>query len=147
MPKTLTRERTSEIIQEWLDALNSLYSQVEEWCADEGWTCERGAFNAEEPYLEKYQAVALDITTPEGTLCMEPFARDVRIGRGTVEFFAAPTLRRVMLVRNDLQTHKTRTQSPLTDEWRIGTDSGINLPLKWNAENFVLLAKSMLSSE
>ncbi len=99
MPKTLPKQKTDEIIHEWLDTLNRLYTQVEEWGREENWQCERGQIEAKEALLGAYIAPTLTIYVGDEHLQMEPFSRSVQRGKGLVELYALPTLRRVWLVK------------------------------------------------
>ncbi len=155
MAQALTRSQTEEIIQEWIDTLNSLYNQVEEWVATEGWTCEREEVEIEEGYLGKYMAPSMTITTPEGDLFMEPYARIVIGGKGTVRFYAIPTLRRVKLLKEmrelprsvSIGSRPKTTLSPLSEEWTVLTDSGIKLRQSWSCANFIILVNDLLGIE
>ena len=127
-----------EIKTDWLTDIDRLFEEVKTWIADrQNWKVEESITDIQEERLGQYQAPVLTLIAPEGRLVMEPIARIVFGGQGTVEFYAWPTLNRVRLLR-----------IPTEDQmWRILTDSGIFLRDKWSKETLFWLADNMLHTE
>src|SRR2546421_13052771 len=117
----------SEIVQEWQTTLNHLIEEVSGWVQGlPGWSTRPVSLKQiSEESLGTYMAPVLTIDAPEGRLILEPIARIIFGGRGTVELYAWPTLYRVRLIR-----------SSQGEDWIILTDSGIKLRQPWNQETF-----------
>src|SRR4051812_926313 len=99
MGTVLSSARADEIRSEWLAALNGLYGQITTWAVDEGWEVEINDTETSEEALGRYHVPVMQILTPTGRLVMEPTARFVVGGLGTVELYAWPSLFRVRLIR------------------------------------------------
>ena len=120
--KAFDESRISELVQEWLHALNRLMNEVSGWIQGlPGWSSKASAKEVSEEILGTYLAPVLTIDTPEGRIILEPMARLMFGGRGTVEMYAWPTLYRARLIR--------RVE---VEDWAILTDSGIKLKQPWN---------------
>lgn len=133
---TFTPNQRNELIQEWQQAVNRLLAQITDWVEQEpGWQVERSQKEVVEDALGTYQVDWLTIRTPKGRLHVEPIARIVFGGRGTVELYAWPTLFRVRLLRS---VHE--------DRWRIITDSGIALRQEWDRETFTNLVNDLITA-
>jgi hypothetical protein len=125
-----------DIIKEWKQSVDLLLDQIASWAQQEPeWKIERQDKKVTEEALGTYNIDSLIITTPEGRMHIDPIARIVFGGRGTVEMFAWPSLFRVRLLRG-------RTEG----EWKVLTDSGFTLRQEWNRDNFVNLAKDLLGA-
>jgi hypothetical protein len=85
--------------------------------------------------LNHYSLPVLVIDRPEGRLIVEPRARVILGAEGRVDFYAWPTLTRVMLLRRG------------KGQWVVRTDSGINWPEPWNQAAFEHLGRSLLAEE
>lgn len=134
---TLAPTDAASILSEWRDAVRALLSDVSGWAGTQtAWKVQEYSVECSEELLGDYALQALKITTPRGELRLEPIARMVLGGRGTVEMKAWPALFRVRLVR--------RSDA---DEWVIRTDSGIALRQGWNRESFIQLANDLLDAE
>jgi len=125
-----TAERDAEL-RKWLDAVERLVSDVEEWSRAEGWDVEREEDERQERSLGRYAVPVLRIRTPSGDGFLKPIGHDVGGARGRVDLSAWPTLYRVMLL--------------LTDRggWRVRTDSGIDWPEPWGRETFLHLVDGL----
>jgi len=134
---SLSTETQAETVLEWQDSVQSLFSEIAVWANSEpGWRVESYVVERSEEALDSYSIAGLLISTPAGQLRLEPVARLVFGGRGTVELRALPTLFRVRIIR-----------SAKSDEWVILTDSGVPLRQEWNRDNFVRLAQDLLGVE
>ena len=122
----------------WLEAIHTLFAQIEHWAKDRPeWTTTRSTTDMDEEALGgKYTADVLEIAVSQDRLILEPIARAVLGANGRVDFYAWPSLFRVMLLRNKK-----------TNEWYVRTDSGINWPQPWNQETFFDLAQRLLRDE
>jgi hypothetical protein len=136
--KTATRtEIDTELRDEWLRTLDALQNQIAEWVRQEpGWTLEEvETKEIEEAVLGRYTVSVGSILTPQGEVRLEPLARNYP-GRGIVELYAWPTLRRVRLLTSDT-----------AGEWRVRVDSGFNLRQPWDRLHFVLLVNDLIGAE
>jgi len=136
-PITLNAETRDHVLLEWKQACDTLLRQVADWVRQEAhWSAE--VYNREitEEGLGTYHVASLRIETPQGRLHLEPIARIVFGGTGTVELYAWPTLYRVRLLRD-----------PEGSAWKVLTDSGIILRQPWNRDNFIMLAEDLLHAE
>jgi|SRR5579871_3538095 len=131
---------TSEkIVQEWLTALSELIANVSKWVKDQpGWSVEPSTKEITEEALGSYIAPVLTINATEGRLILEPMARIVIGGTGTVELYAWPALYRVRLL------HRVREG---IDTWVVLTDSRVILKEPWNEETFLYLVQSLLGEQ
>jgi len=123
--------------QEWLDTVTGLQDQIRAWADQEpGW-----AFTAqeerkiEEAALGEYSVTVWKIQTPDGEVRLEPVARNYP-GRGIVELYAWPTLRRVHLLPGAGE-----------NDWRVRVDSGFNLRQPWDREHFTTLVQDLIGAE
>lgn len=120
----------------WLNTLDALEAQISAWVAGEpGWTVTQGETDTIlEDALGEYMAPMLTIHSPDGELRVEPIARNFP-GRGIVELYAWPTLRRVHLLPDEME-----------GRWRVLTDSGIYLRQEWNRDSFMTLANDLIQA-
>ncbi len=120
--------------EEWLRTVDALASQIADWVRQEPeWSFEaEETLEVEEPLLGRYTVTVWSIHTPEGEVHLEPKARNFP-GRGMVELYAWPTLRRVYLLPGDIP-----------EEWKVLTDSGIFLRQNWARPDFVLLVQDLI---
>lgn len=135
--KTAARAQVNTALREdWLRTLAALEETLQAWVAQEpGWATQAGETDTiSEEALGDYQAPTLTIQAPDGELRVEPIARNFP-GRGIVEVYAWPTLRRVRLLPDETQ-----------DQWRVLTDSGIYLRQEWNRASFMTLASDLMQA-
>ena len=139
MPITkLSPADAHEAIQEWTSAASALFEQVQQWVAEERpeWQFEFSTTEVTEESLGHYSTRIMEISAPSGRLILEPVGLDVFGARGRVDFYAWPSLYRVMLLRSpDSNTG-----------WIIRTDSGINWPNPWGKDSFLAIAEQFLSA-
>lgn len=136
--KTAARAQIDTALRdEWLRSLAALEETLQAWVVREpGWTTEAGETDTiSEEALGDYQAPMLTIHSPDGELRVEPVARNFP-GRGIVELYAWPTLRRVHLLPDEIE-----------DRWRVLTDSGIYLRQEWNRDSFITLANDLIQAQ
>lgn len=136
MPITkLSPADAREAIQEWTDAVSTLLEQVRRWAAEERpeWRLEVSTADVTEESLGHYATQVLEFTAPSGRLVFEPVGLDVFGARGRVDFYAWPSLYRVMLLR-----------SVAGGEWTIRTGSGIDWPQPWSKDSFLAIADRLL---
>ena len=121
---------------DWLNLIEATLQEVEEWVKYYGWTTTRSETLVQEDILGANNAPFLTIVTKESEeQVIEPIARMVFGADGRLDFYAYPSLYRVMLL------HIPR-QAP--DEWIVRTDSGIDWPGEWNQWTFHDLAQRLL---
>jgi hypothetical protein len=134
--RTATRsEIDTQLRDEWLRTLDALRHQIAEWVRQEtGWTLEEVEINEiEETVLGRYTVSVWSILTPKGEVRLEPLARNYP-GRGIVELYVWPTLRRVRLIQDQAK------------KWKVLTDSRIYLRQDWNGENFMTLVQDLIDA-
>lgn len=122
--------------QEWLNSTRELAYQLKAWVEQEpGWTMTSDEeIEIEEELLGTYSVSLWKIATPIGEVRLEPIARNYP-GRGIVELYAWPTLRRVRLLPGKKTT------------WQVRVDSGFNLRQPWDREHFVLLVRDLIGAD
>ncbi len=122
--------------QKWVQDVDDLVQQVAAWARQEsGWKINSLTKKSiAEEGLGEYEAALVTLQTPDGSLILEPIARNFP-GRGIVELYAWPTLFRVRLLRGEADT-----------DWHIRVDSGFTLHQDWNRENFITLANDLLNA-
>ena len=134
--QSLDQETSNQTVQEWLDTLGGLFADVSTWIGEQpGWSVQSSTKEIVEEALGSYSAPVLTINADNGRLILEPIARIVFGGTGSVELYAWPTLYRVRLLRK-----------ANIDGWLILTDSGITLKQPWNKETFIGLARDLLGA-
>ena len=134
--KTAERaEVNAALRQEWLDTISGLQSQIKTWVGQEpGWAFTRQEDQEiEEEPVGRYSVAVCKIQTPDGEVRLEPVARNYP-GRGIIELYAWPTLRRVYLLPGD-------------GGWRVRVDSGFNLRQPWDREHFITLVRDLIGAE
>ena len=137
MKTAALKEVDVSLRDEWLHIVEELKRLIEFWIAEEpGWSTSEGEeHRLQEDPIGAYSVTSMDIHTPEGRLVLEPIARNYP-GRGIVELYAWPTLRRVhLLAGND------------NSNWRVRVDSGFNLRQPWDREHFIALARDLIGAE
>lgn len=135
--KASARSQVDSILrQEWLNQIGELADQVKGWIAQEpDWVimpCEENEI--EEQLLGTYSVTVWKINTPEGEVRLEPIARNYP-GRGIVELYAWPTLRRVHLLPGKEAA------------WQVRVDSGFDLRQPWDREHFLLLVRDLIGAK
>ena len=130
--------RPSYNINEWIDAVTQLSTQVTQWSRNEGWQVQETLLSLEDQMpvqMGMFAAPELTIDTPYGRMHLEPIGPTIS-GKGSVELSVWPSLYRVRLA-----------YLPEETTWSVITDSGIPLHQEWNAHNYVRLAKDLLRAE
>jgi hypothetical protein len=120
-----------EVRAEWKQAIEALMSDVRSWAEAEGWTVEPFFPVLSEEPLGTYPVPGLEILTLQGKVILEPIARLVMGAHGRVDYYAWPSLRRVMLLRKADGT------------WVVRTDFGPVWPNPWSRSTFVELAHGL----
>lgn len=122
--------------QEWLNSTGELAYQLKAWVEQEPrWTMTSDEeVEVEEELLGAYSVALWKIITPIGEVRLEPIARNYP-GRGIVELYAWPTLRRVRLLPGKENT------------WQVRVDSGFNLRQPWDREHFILLVRDLIGAD
>lgn len=134
--KDLEQLSPDQIVKDWLETLDGLVADISTWVEDQpGWSVTLSDKEITEEALQPYVAPILTINAPDGRLILEPVARIVFGGTGTVELYAWPTLYRVRLL------HQVNA-----DGWVVLTDSGITLKQPWNKITFIELARELLGA-
>ena len=123
--------------EEWLDTIAFLQRQIKTWTDQEqGWSfTTQEEREIEEAALGRYAVSVWKLRTPEGEVRLEPIARNYP-GRGIVELYAWPTLRRVHLLPGEAE-----------NDWRVRVDSGFNLRQPWDREHFITLVRDLIGAE
>jgi hypothetical protein len=134
--QAINTEAASEVRAEWIQALEQLTEQIQEWTTEKGWSVTIQPRPFFEEILGAYSVPDALIKTPQGQLSLEIKGRGLPEGAGRAELSAWPSLYRVLLLH--------RTGQP---GWTIRTDSGISLHQPWNKETFLTLAEDLLSAE
>ena len=124
-------------IQEWTAAVNALLQQVQRWIEEDrpDWEIDFSSADVTEASSGSYTIPVLEISNPAGRLILEPVGRDVFGAKGRIDFYAWPSLYRVMLLR-----------SFADEEWVIRTESGIDWPQPWGKHSFLTVAEQLLSA-
>lgn len=140
---------------EWLRAIDSLFSDVERW-ADEwlvagdgppfsGVRVERTQKEVTDEIADdRYIVPVLQISNwrpreaklaREEHLVLEPKGFNSLTGTGRIDFYAWPAMYRVRLLNR-------AGGGP----WTVKTDSGLDWPLPWNKETFMQIAEGLLDA-
>ncbi len=139
MPITkLNPTEAQKAIAEWQSAVSAVLQQVREWIAEDRpkWQIETSSADVTEESSGRYTIPVLEISAPSGRLILEPVGLDVFGAHGRIDFYAWPSLYRVMLLR----------RSALSKDWVIRTESGINWPNPWSKDSFLAIAEQFLSA-
>lgn len=113
---------------EWVQAIESLVSEVEKWAATRGWQAVRETQQFQEEGLGAYTAPVLTVQAPRAKMVLEPAARFAAGSDGRVDLYDWPSLNRLLLKRKGAQ-------------WQLHTDAGIPWPRPWSEEAFEELAR------
>ncbi len=135
--KALARSSADTALrQEWLSRIEELAHQLKAWVEQEpGWAMTSDEdVEVEEELLGAYLVALWKIVTPAGEVRLEPIARNYP-GRGIVELYAWPTLRRVRLLPGKEST------------WQVRVDSGFSLRQPWDREHFILLVRDLIGAD
>ena len=133
---TLDRTDVQQVRDEWVGAYSNLVEQIKGWIASQkGWRLEESEPRLiQEESTGSYSAPDIAIITDDGSLSLGIMRRGSVESPGWVELAGWPTQYRVVLLHNTSAS-----------EWKVLTDSGITLRQEWNGDNFILLAKDLLS--
>jgi hypothetical protein len=116
----------------WIARVTSLANQVSEWSVAEGWKVERHEKEITEEFLGTYRVPEVVVRLDIGELIIAPVALHIAGGNGRVDLEAVPTLARVKMVGAGIG-------------WKLFADPNVPLRVDWNRENFVQLARDLLS--
>jgi hypothetical protein len=119
---------------EWQETVEKLVNDVRSWAETQRWKATLTEHELREEDLGTYTVPGLQITTPRGQLVLEPIARVVIGAQGRVDFYAWPSLYRVMLLR----------KTDGSGAWVVRTDFGPRWPNPWGQSTFVELAEGLL---
>lgn len=139
MPITkLNPTEAQKAVTEWQSAVSAVLQQVREWIAEDRpkWRIETSSADVTEESSGRYTIPVLEIIAANGRLILEPIGLDVFGARGRIDFYAWPSLYRVMLLRS----------SAPSKDWVIRTESGINWPNPWGKDSFLAIAEQFLSA-
>lgn len=135
--------------QEWTAAYLNLVKQIKTWIEAAGWALSQASWmnpQSSQPldldiFYENDGPVAID--TPFGRLNM------IAVSPGVVELYSLSTLYRVRLINSALNNPwvAENLKDGFSETWRVRTDSGIYLREEWNSENFISLAKDLLTAD
>lgn len=139
MPITrLNPQEAQREIADWTASVEALFQQVQQWIAEERpeWQLEFSTADVTEESLGRYVIQVMEINARNGRLIFEPVGLDVFGARGRIDFYAWPSLYRVMLLRS----------SAPSKDWVIRTESGINWPNPWGKDSFIAIAEQFLGA-
>ena len=138
MPVKLSPDQGRMMVNQWRDQISALIEQVALWAKKEGWQVERSKTDIQEDGLPDYSTQTLEIMIrDERRVYLEPIARLTLNGRGVVELYGWPSMRRVRL--------QPQAGVDNSSAWIVMTDSGIPLRGGWTRENFVQLANDLVA--
>lgn len=129
--KPPARRKSSAEREEWLNAINGLFSQVKEWADAEGWATKEYEKTIREELLGEYVAPKLLVHAPEGRLMLDPIGRSVPGAIGLVDMYAVPSLDYMLLLRHD-------------DGWMVKSNRTWSKPTAWNKRTFLRHARRLL---
>jgi hypothetical protein len=113
---------------EWVQAIESLVSEVERWAAARGWQAVRESQEFREEGLGAYTAPVLTIQAPRAKMVLEPAGRFAADSDGRVDLYDWPSLNRLLLKRKGTG-------------WRLHTEAGIPWPREWSETAFEEIAR------
>lgn len=119
---------------EWVKAVEGLAGDVMKWAKARKWEVASLQKELHEEFLGTYWAPTLRIQTENGTLMLDPVARNIVGGEGRVDLLAFPSFNRFLLLRQK-------------DRWVLFTDSMVRWPNPWSKETFLALAKELTSPQ
>jgi hypothetical protein len=132
-PREMSEVEAAEARAEWVRVVRSLVRQIRAWVeAEPEWSVvsEQEKEVSERP-IGRYAVPTLTFRTPDARVVIDSVARNIG-GKGAVELYVLPTLRRVKMLHDDAG-----------GEWQILTDSGISLRQPWNRDTFVQIVEDM----
>jgi hypothetical protein len=83
----------------WLQELETLLQQAEEWSRKRDWATRRDAKTITEAPFGTYAVPVLLIHTPQGRLLLDPIARFVGGAEGRIDFCVYPSFDGIMLIK------------------------------------------------
>lgn len=118
--------------EDWIARVSALADQVSKWAVTENWAVDRREKTITERLLGTYVLPELSIELASGEILFVPVGLHVVGGNGRVNLEAIPTLARVKLIGTE-------------DGWELYADTNVPLRMEWNQQNFVRLARDLLS--
>lgn len=85
----------------WLQEIEALVRQAEEWSKKQDWATRRDVKTLTESPFGSYQVPVLLIHTPQGRLLLDPHARFVGEAEGRIDFCVYPSFDGIMLIKTD----------------------------------------------
>jgi hypothetical protein len=122
-----------QIRDEWVDAVEHLVAEAEQWAQRQDWAVRREAKAIREDRLGQYVVPRLLIHATTGRLLLDPVARYVPGARGIVDFYVLPSYDAAMISRTEQgwQLHPIKPDDP---------------PRPWSEEAFVRTARELLAT-
>jgi hypothetical protein len=118
----------------WLQDVERLLTEIEDWCHELNWPAQRERITITEERLGTYDAPQVHARLPGGgELYVTPVALDVIASNGRIDIEAWPSLNRVRLVRRP-------------DAWEIMTDSNVPIRQAWARDTFRSIAIDLARS-
>lgn len=138
MPVKFSEDQRQMLVNEWREQIGDLLDEVEGWAQAQGLNVKRTETSILGDRLPGYTTQMLDIHIgDEKRVYLEPIARFTLNGRGVVELYGWPSMRRVRL--------QPANGSGNGETWVVMTDSGIPLRQGWNCKNFVTLVADLVA--
>src|SRR4051812_2966395 len=97
IPQVCTGFLPHEIRDLWVEAVNALARDVEDWSHEHGWLAVQSEHQLSEAKIGPYTIPQLEIHGPEDKLILEPIARYGPGADGRVDLYAYPSYYRVQL--------------------------------------------------
>ena len=140
MPITrLSPQEAQREIADWTASVDALFQQVHQWVQEDRpkeWQVNFSTAEVTEESLGHYVTKVMEISAHHGRLILGPIGLDVFGARGRIDFYAWPSLYRVMLLRS----------FDPDENWIIRTESGIDWPNPWDKNTFLAIAEQLLSA-
>jgi hypothetical protein len=96
----------------WLDEVEEVVSQAEQWAAKRDWSTLRDEKTITEDIIGTYSVPRLLVHLPQGRLLLDPVARYVVAAEGRFDFCALPSFDSIPLVKIDGIWHLTARKKP-----------------------------------
>lgn len=127
-----SRQQTRE---HWMRDVRCLVNQAEAWSSAQSWSSLVEDVQLTEEAIGAYVVPVLTIQVGVGRLILEPIACRIPEAHGRVDFYAYPSLSRVLLLREF---------GPVQAEWTICTTDGLEWPASWSEQTFYDISKKLL---
>lgn len=130
MTQAVLKSAANKQRRQWRTLLHHLAADIERWSTARRWAVARNVTAIEEPELGPYEVPTLHIHTGQGTLIVEPVARNIVGADGRVDLYNLGDLRRLTLVRRGR-------------EWQLFTEDRVAWPNPWNEGTFAQVAEAL----